>query len=1029
MVEESARDEQLYGDYLDQVLAGNILSPEAFLAEQGDASPELLERLVAIHTMLQPTRSDGQEASSSPESEPGHEGLPFSSLGDFRLIRKLDAGGMGVVYVAEQVSLGRLVALKVIRPEYADSPAALARFEREARAVARLRHDNIVSIHAVGSQDGTHYLAMELIPGQGLDELLDGVAPPISPMQAVAWAADLAEALHYAHGEGIVHRDVKPSNVRITTDGRPILVDFGLARDLNGGSLTMTGAFVGSPHYVAPERIEGGQGLVDARTDVYSLGVTLYECVTGHVPFRGDSVEQVFHRILVEDPPPPRGVVAAISRDLEIVLLAAMEKDPSRRYVTARAFAEDLRALLEFRPIQARPPGRVARIAKWSRRHRGVAAGLAVALASLLLFAGSLAWSGFADQRERQRQATEALDTARAVIDAYRDGLDGLAAMEEKVSRLADRRFNVYFEPDEDRQLDDNAEEFERARREREGLLVEVRSLTAEAERLGADPGAVRDVLAQMHLARYLEAIQRRDTVAEAIQRELVERFDPERRYADELAGRALVSIVSDPPGAEVFVFREVSRDDVAGDGQRRLVPLPLRAAALPDDLPEWGLRVARGDGALTTEDLILDVLGHPVRGSVLVARGRADVARGDRLITIDDHPIASLHDVALREGRSRGAESSPDEKTYVFVSPVGDSKTLLGTDLVTLGIDVTDPRRLAEAGDVTAQVRSGDRLATVELPAGTNLRTTAAPLLLGGDARVGRTPVEPMQLVAGSYLLVLVAEGYETQRAQVRLWRKQRDRRIEWRVPLVPRGTTPPGFVRAVNVVKRRECTIQEREVTMREYLEFLDDPVIREQIEASGGFELVPRGASGAPGSRYVSPGPDGRYVPPDDLPLDGPVLGVSWSDANAYCAWRTGRDQARGLDVEYALPDSQQWNVAAGDADQRQFVFGDGFRPKWVSSCFARPTPYPEPVMSFPIDESVYGVFDMCGSVAEYLDEWLLEPGGQRAVAGGSWGFGGPEPFSITARVGADPEQPADSRGFRLVLRRPGDAGEDR
>src|SRR5262245_26086125 len=338
-------EESAFDEYLRAAVRGDAEDLAAFCARHGDVSGDLRRRIEAF-----------QAAIDAPAAKP----LPFERLGDFRLVSRFGEGAMGVVYLAEQISLGRRVALKVIRPERSGLASAEARFQREAQALARLRHPHVVTVFAAGEDRGVRYLAMELVPGRGLDEALaeaQARGETIPVPTALRWAAQIARALECAHAAGIVHRDVKPSNVRIAADGRALLLDFGLARDLESGALTATSDFRGTPYYASPEQVEPGRGEIDARTDVYGLGALLYECLTGRPPFVGETTEQVFHLILSKEPRSPREIQRAVTRDVETVVLTAMEKEPARRYATAAELADDLEALLEVRPIRARPAG------------------------------------------------------------------------------------------------------------------------------------------------------------------------------------------------------------------------------------------------------------------------------------------------------------------------------------------------------------------------------------------------------------------------------------------------------------------------------------------------------------------------------------------------------------------------------------------------------------------------------------------------------------------------------------------------
>jgi eukaryotic-like serine/threonine-protein kinase len=304
-----------------------------------------------------------------------------SSIGRYELGDVIGRGAFGVVHRAYDTTLRRAVALKRPRPGAVERPAAVERFLREARAVAGLRHPGIVAVHDAGQADGELYLVSDLIEGRNLAEELAGRRP--SFRRSAGWVAALAEALAHAHGLGVIHRDVKPSNVLIDADDRVFLTDFGLAKSDGGeATLTLHGQVVGTPAYMAPEQAGAEKGPVDARTDVYSLGVVLYELLTGSRPFVGTG-PMLLARIREEEPKPPRRLDDAIPRDLETVCLKAMAKRPGDRYADAASFAADLRRWLRGEPVLARlvgPVGRFARICRRKPALSGLAASLILAV-------------------------------------------------------------------------------------------------------------------------------------------------------------------------------------------------------------------------------------------------------------------------------------------------------------------------------------------------------------------------------------------------------------------------------------------------------------------------------------------------------------------------------------------------------------------------------------------------------------------------------------------------------------------------
>ncbi len=330
---EPGTHSRMYDAYLDAAMAGDVEEPAAFLLKRGVLDPDLAEQLRSIRRMAEAHRLALAEEV---------DWLPDERLGDFRVLRQLGKGGMGVVFLAEQTSLGRLVALKVIRPAYQLDKEAVVRLQREARSIARLRHPNIVTIHAFGEANGVMFFAMELIDGESLRDVLQSSRPPIT--QLIAWTAQIARALHCAHSAGVLHRDVKTANIMIERGARPILLDFGLARE--EGATPITRGFVGTRGYASSEQMRMVADL-DGRSDQFSLGVTLYRALTGRLPFGTKPMQKVLKNIERDDPVPPTRFNMAVKPALEEIVLRALRRERDARFPTALAFAEALETCLE----------------------------------------------------------------------------------------------------------------------------------------------------------------------------------------------------------------------------------------------------------------------------------------------------------------------------------------------------------------------------------------------------------------------------------------------------------------------------------------------------------------------------------------------------------------------------------------------------------------------------------------------------------------------------------------------------------
>jgi hypothetical protein len=943
---EGSEDERLLDLWLDARLSGDAADLGAFFARHGDASPSARARVEAIAAAAAPARGDDARA-----DVPSDADAPPERIGDFRIVRLLGEGGMGAVHLAVQESLGREVALKVLRPELRGSADAHERFRREALAVGRLRHPNIVGVFAVGEERGVRWLAMELVPGRTLSDVLADAAArgeTVGSARALRWAHDLARALHVAHEQGVIHRDVKPSNVRITPDDRPMLLDFGIARDATVDGPTLTQTFAGSPLYAAPEQFSGAA--LDARADVYALGATLYQCLTGRVPFAGGTMEEVLRRVLSEEPLAPRRLVPTISVDAETVMLKALAKEPDARYASAAAFADDLQAALEGRAIRARPPGPVRRLARWSRRRPAIAAGLGAATFAVLAFAVAATANERATAADARRRAAETLDQARARLVDYRARCAQTAVDERRLADLKYADTYRWLAPAEESSLRASEASVEAFHREREIAFQETLETLRFAERLDAGSTAAADaVRAELYRERWLEARAAKDVAAQVFYRRRVEAFDRERRYADEMRCVCRLDVESDPPGARAHLLRVREQAEVVPGGDRRLVPVPPEGAAWPVAPGAVVLRVVAG----------------------------GDVLRpGDLVTTLDGRPVAEVEDAVRR----------------------------------------------AAGGGARAQAWSGGTLREVVLPKGVDVRATAAPAFTSEQTVVGTTPLKGLELEEGDWLLVFEATGRERVVHPLCL-RAENGGAKRLLVRLPAEGDTPPGFVHVDGEAPACEAfAIMEREVTAAEYLEFLNDPATLARIDASSEPILFPRTPETRLEHGRWPRRADGTYELPDWTPPDWPALGVSWRDAQDYAAWRTARAVADGRrDELYALPTIEEWVAAAGFSAGRTYPFGERFSARWVKSCHAKPTASPEPVMSYPIDESPFGAFDMAGSAYEWNERWFDADRGLRLAAGGSWGQTDARLFRTWGGVGMPETRSNDETGFRLVLRR--------
>lgn len=442
-------------EYLSKLEAGGIPDRAAIIdryPQQARQLQECFDGIDLAHCMQISRNADGNQSLQSAT-------IP---LGDFQIVREIARGGMGVVYEAMQLSLGRRVALKVLPFAAALDERQLQRFRIESQAAAQLHHTNIVPVYAVGCERGVHYYAMQLIEGMSLADLLknlratrDGdmrlrleetgsvtnsavdtlaaihsstlTAGKTRWKQVAQWIVEIADALEFAHAAGVIHRDIKPANLLVDDKGRIWIADFGLAYVASDVSMTRSGELVGTLRYMSPEQAQGQRASVDHRTDVYSLGATLYELLTLCPLFPAEDRAALLYQILHEDPRPPHLVEPAVPRELETIVLKSLAKSAAERYSSAAEMAEDLRRYLTERPILAKRPTLLDRTRKWFRRHPG----LLTAAALLLLFAAiassiaaSMIWNqqlltqqALQREQQRAREAESRFLMARRVAD------------------------------------------------------------------------------------------------------------------------------------------------------------------------------------------------------------------------------------------------------------------------------------------------------------------------------------------------------------------------------------------------------------------------------------------------------------------------------------------------------------------------------------------------------------------------------------------------------------------------------------
>jgi len=447
--DDKSRSSDLLLELLERYEAGEDFDPEEYLARY----PELKNEVHRLFKLLSTRDSDEIDVSANPNR--GADSDASCTIGDFKINREIGKGGMGTVYEAEQISLSRKVALKLLPSHLSLSDEAVQKFKREAKAGGRQSHPGIVAVYAVGEEKGVHFIVQELVEGgrtlanalveyHRQPELHTGYYKEVAQL-----FIDIADALQHAHESGVTHRDVKPSNILITPDGTPKVTDFGLAKIEDALALSRTGDFAGTPYYMSPEQAMSRRIGVDHRTDIFSLGATLYEAITFNRAFDGDTSQQVLEKITLVDPLDPRRVRSRIPRDLAAICLKALEKRRERRYQSMEEFAADLQRFLKDEVIIAKPPGLFRRAIKWTRRYPVISASGAVAAVAFVAIV-FLWWQAVSAEQEIRKQYDEIIrlsdikhlfDLEKKVDElwpALPENIEGLKSWVE----LADKLFN-----------------------------------------------------------------------------------------------------------------------------------------------------------------------------------------------------------------------------------------------------------------------------------------------------------------------------------------------------------------------------------------------------------------------------------------------------------------------------------------------------------------------------------------------------------------------------------------------------------
>ena len=943
-------------------------------------------------------------------------------VGPYKIQEVIGQGGMGVVYVAEEIGpLRRRVALKLVKVGM-DTREVLARFESERQALALMSHPNIARVLGAGATEtGRPYFVMEYVPGVPITRFCD--QHRLNTKERLLLFLQVCDAVQHAHQKGIIHRDLKPANVLVTfDDGKPVakVIDFGVAKSTNhrlteDTLFTEQGQIIGTPEYMSPEQAEMSALDIDTRTDIYSLGVLLYELLVGRLPFDfGDLRRSVYadiqRRILGEEPVPPstrltrlgkdseelarlrkadvRTLTRLLRGDLDWITLKTLEKDRTRRYASASELSADVQSFLRDEPVVAGPPGVRYRLGKWARRHR---AGVVVGVAALALLAVALAAGWQISARAEQAQRAE---QCRGLLADAEEHLKAEHALKAQVKELEDRWTKARQE------LEPSAPVWKRndeigawheceSARSQLGMSLD-RAVHSYYQALNlASPGSddarkIRSALERLYFERYREAL---GEGAAAGQYETLLKSVGLGTYTKAIE-QGVVRIQSDPPGATVYCFRYENREE-------RLTPIPFDVkAGLADPVK----------GLINEPGLVVDAVPQ---------KPPSPFVPGDRLVAIGGAPLSTLTGLA-------GALATVTSGQALDVKVVRDGAALIVSWAPFL--EETDVGRL-----LGAQA----------------LRFHCYPLVFLDGARVGTTPVSgalEIPLPKGSYLFVLRREGFDDARLPLAILGDDAgEKGRSARARLLRPDEIPPGFVHVPagpawvggdpEVFQPLERGLRDvdaflvgrTEVTVREYLEFLNDTEVSPRIVPESGRlrpekgdvegpPVIPRQASGPLFEIDLS---SNRWK--SKLRDDEPVLSVSEKAAEEYAHWLTRK---HGGKWRFRLPTDVEWEKAARGVDRRYFVWGNYPIWSYCRSLFGSKERSAGPVGHYPADESVFGVRDLAGSVCEPTSNDTVS--NYVSLRGGSWYTPDAYAYRIANRNGRfrGRNEPGVDMGFRMA-----------
>ena len=946
-------------------------------------------------TQSQHDQTGFTQGSSAEEAEASAQGLDALVAGKFSIVREIARGGMGAVYEVRQESLEQRLAMKLMLPGAA-GPDDIARFVLEAKVTARLDHPNIIRVIDAGRSEGQLYIVMEFIEGDSLKGIVKKNGY-VNPNDAARMIIDASRGLHYAHHRGVLHRDIKPHNVMRTTDGVIKVVDFGLAKQAGAqAELTQTGSVVGTPAYMPPEQVTDTKG-TDVRSDVYSMGATLYELLTGKPPFEAESVITVMSKVLEEEPRPAREIVEEagrkLPRDLEVILKKSMDKDPNARYQSAAELADDLERFLNDEPIRARELPLHERARRWARKNPGKLAAYAGVVAALLF--GSVGGKVYMDAKHSMR---------------VNDELERAESVEDPLGRLEAYKAVLVLDPSN-----------EEANRRMEGVRTQMTQARYDdtVERVR---GLVRAAARRREAGDWEEWNSPRDEYVSARVElenaaELASQESNGAVPAEDVAdleriveGLGSLDILTEPGGAIVYAF-PIKDERGVFEVQGQVV---LRYFDANENDGVDG-KIVLKEGEEFVRDGIVRADGKPV-ARVLPGEANAD---GWPYLEITDSQALRFEGEGYHQHARHGWQRAMNGQTIIIMQkpeeayagkgritrPVVLGRTPLVLEEFPMGNYVLvlekdgyrDVRVHALVERNEAEVVRGDQdsvtiaRAKVRDAQGRPVESLDARALAGvlsecgnglqlyTDAQINGPDHDAMH----SPLIYVPAGPFYSPAERALLWEngffiaQYEVSNREWKDLLIdPRLEERMEFLRGLPREEGRRILQLLNEAPAQEWRAFLEsqDERTRNVLDVE---RLMPRWQSGRPDGSYVAPWRGGSPQREDLNMWYWPMQGGSAAEAQAFV-------EAGG----YSLPSYRQWVKAAAGTDARQFVWGSRYSPSLVSG---PDTPGRDELVPWnamvatAMDRSVFLVMDLAGNVGEVTS--TQDEQGRMILAGGN------------------------------------------